>query len=595
MSLPAVNLNELDGQLGALPPTSGRLAAFVGVAAGGTVDVPATYGKVKDLAAALIRGPLLEDAACYIERTGKPCVVVRTGQSIAGSYLNEVEEEDGTISAITKTGTGSATFSNNASDPTVAANVKVLFVVGGTRGTAGIVYQISLDNGATWGPPIALGTAITFAVGATGASIAVSAGTIDAGDFISFTLTAPIPASAGEVTVNFDGSSVPTIDENSEPDDDYEVYIEFVKGGTRGTAGITYKWSLDGGRTMSAETALGTATSITIPDSGGVKVDLGAGTIVAGDNLAFPTVAPKWNNTELGTAMDALGNSVVNWEGVQVVGPIDADSFDVMETKIAALTAKGKNHYWMGSTRLPVGAETDATYTASLSAAFASKATKHGALCAGACEFASAVSSRKYRRPLLFPAGALQMNVSEQINIADVNVGLLTGVSLYDAAGNPKHHDEANNPGLDDARFMVARTWVGRQGIYVNLPRIFSAAGSDFELIPHRRVMNIVKDALQAYFLVRLNGDILVDGTSGFILETEALDIEAGAIAAMAAVLNTIPKKASKWTFVLSRTDNLLSTKTMTGQAKVVPLAYPRFINLDVGFENPALNVVQAV
>jgi hypothetical protein len=590
-------MTELDGQLGVLPPSAGRLAAFVGVAAAGPTNTPMTFARVKDLVNALLRGPLLEAAASYIERTGKPCVVVRTGQSTAGSYLDAVEAVDGAIGDITKTGTGTATFSDNSSDidadeVTSDLSVMILFNVGGTQGTAGIVYQISYDGGQTFGPAMALGTADHIDVGVTGASVAISAtGTIVPGDFVTFPITAPIPASAGELTVDRTGTSVPTVDNATEPDDDYEVYVEFVKGGTRGTSGITYKWSLDDGRTLSAETALGTDTSITIPDSGGVKVNLGAGTIVAGDNLAFPTVAPQWNNTELGAAIDALGNSSVNWDGLQVVGPIDPDAFDLVDSKISGLAAKGKRHWWIGNTRLPVGAESEATYLSSLSAAFASKATVYGDLCAGACELISAASGRKYRRPISFPVGRLEQSLSEQVNSANVNVGLLSGVSIYDENGNPKHHDEAINPGLDDARFTVLRTHSNRQGVYVNLPRLFSAAGSDFELLTYRRVMNLAEDALDAYFLQRLNSDILVDANTGFILESEALEIEAGATAALAAVLNTTPRKASGWTVVLSRHDNILSTKELTGEARIVPLAYPNKIGITIGLLNPALQV----
>jgi hypothetical protein len=42
------------------------------------------------------------------------------------------------------------------------------------------------------------------------------------------------------------------------------------------------------------------------------------------------------------------------------------------------------------------------------------------------------------------------------------------------------------------------------------------------------------------------------------------------------------------------RTDNILSTKTITVQGAIVPLAYPKVINFDIGFRNPALQVVSA-
>ena len=47
--------------------------------------------------------------------------------------------------------------------------------------------------------------------------------------------------------------------------------------------------------------------------------------------------------------------------------------------------------------------------------------------------------------------------------------------------------------------------------------------------------------------------------------------------------------KASGVGFTLSRTDNLLSTKTMNCTCRIVPLAYPEFIEAEIGFENPAI------
>jgi hypothetical protein len=593
MTQPQVNITELDGTLGVLPPSAGKLLALAGPADSGAVDTPASYAKVKDVVAVYGGGPLVEAAAHAIEKYGKPVLLVRSGASVEGSYLDAVDAEDGTISSITKTGTGTATFSDNASDPLVAAEVVILFNVGGTQGSSGIVYQISLDNGNTFGPPHALGTANHIDVGTTGASISISAlGTIVAGDFISFTLTAPILASAGELDVSFSGSSTPTTHSGTHPNDDYEAYLEIVNGGTIGVDGITLRWSLDGGRTLSAVTALGTANFFVFPNSGGTRVDFSSGTVDAGDHLSFPTVAPRWNNTELGTALTALGNSAARWGIVEIVGPIDADAFDTIELKIAAIRAKGKKVAWIGNTRMTVGSESEATYLASLASVFGTKSSTVGALCAGADKMTSSVSGRRYRRPISHVTAPREQSLSPEIDSADVNLGSL-GVSIRDANGNADEHDESLSPGLDDARFYVLRTWDAVQGVYVNRPRLFSADGSDFQLLPHRRVLDIAHEALNAYFTRRLNQPVLVDKTSGFILESEAQEIEAGARSAMRSALLAKPM-ASAVQFVLSRTDNLLSTKTMTGQARVIPLAYPEFINLDLGFLNPALQVQPA-
>lgn len=487
MSQPVVNITELDGALGILPTTAGRLMAVVGVSSTGTADTPATFARVTDVQATFGDGPLVEAASQYIEKYGRPVVCVRTGQTTIGSYP------------------------------------------------------------------------------------------------------------AGTVTVQpGTGTSVATVDDaGTDPDDDFELHLVVVVGGTIGIAGITFQWSLDGGRTLSPITALGVATSFIFPTSGGVAIDFAAGTLVAADTITFRSDAPVWNTTEIGTALDALFNSAASWEIAHIVGNLDAAAFDVVNPKFTAGLTAGKYRSYYAHARMPNLAETEAAYLTAVDAIFSAKATVHGSITAGAAKMISSVSGRQYRRPVSFAVAALEQSVSEEINIADVNLGTLPGVSIRDANGNVDEHDESINPGLDDARFTVLRTWDGIAGVYVNRPRIFSAAGSDFDLHTKRRVINLAHAALRPFFVRRLNKPIRVNATTGFILEEEALEIESGARAALRSTLLAKPK-ASAVSVSISRTDNILSTKTITGTARVTPLAYPETIDLELGFLNPAL-VTQTV
>lgn len=483
MTQPAVTTTELDGALGVLPPSSGALFALVGVSSSGPIDTPATYARITDIVTAYGYGPLVEAAAHYIEKYGRPVILVRTGQ--------------------TTTGTADA----------------VVFV----------------------------GT----------------------------------------------GTSVPTEDGTLNPGDDFQVYFKVIAGGTIGVTGITFQYSLDGGRTLSPVIALGTAANYTIASSS-VKVNFAAGTLVAGDTFSFRTHAPRWTTAEVQSALDALRNSSVFWSLVEIVGDLDGAGFDAIDLKVIGMATKGKYRAWIGSFRMPNLSETEAAYLAAFVAIFASRSTKHGMVCAGACKLVSSVNragASQYRRPVAFAVAAREASVSEEIDTADVNLGSLGGVSIVDTSGNPDEHDESINPGLDDARATVLRTWEGIQGVYVNRPRIMSADGSDFQLMPHRRVMNITEAALRLYLIRRLNKPIRVDKNTGFILEAEALEIEAGGLAVMRSTVLAKPK-ASAVQFIVSRTDNILSTKTLKTDARIIPLAYPEFIEETIGFLNPALQVV---
>lgn len=480
MTQPKVTITELDGALGVLPASAGRIPAVVGVSSTGVANTPATFARVTDLVSTFGAGPLVEAAAAFIELYGLAVCVVKTEHT-------------------------------------------------GVAGTASAVTSV-----------------------ATGTSVV--------------TVTA-VPA----------------------PLDDYELVLLVVTGGTIGVAGATYRVSYDGGRTYGAETALGVATSAALGTSG-VSLDFAAGTLVAGDTHSVVTTAPQWDGTELTTALTALKNTLINWELAFIVGPIDATTIDNVETAFAGMFSAGKYHGYIAHVRMPTPGETEAAYLSAMTALSAAKSTKYGSVDAGACKLTSSVNGRKYRRPAAFSTAPRTASVSEEVNIADLTLGALPGVSIRDANGNPDEHDESFFPGLDDLRYEVLRTHDGYSGVYVNRPRLFSPEGSDFQLMPHRRVLNLVHDALRTFFTLRLNKPVLVDRATGFILESEALEIESGARAVMRSVLLAKPK-ASGIQFTLSRTDNLLSTKTMTGQARVIPLAYPEFINLDIGFINPALQV----
>jgi hypothetical protein len=237
-----------------------------------------------------------------------------------------------------------------------------------------------------------------------------------------------------------------------------------------------------------------------------------------------------------------------------------------------------------------VGDETETEYRESLGTDFADFATTFGVVCAGSIQTVSAVSGRKYRRPFAFTAIAREAASSHEVDTADVKLGPLPVTRLTDSLGNVVHHDESEDPGLDDLGFYVARSWEDYEGVYVNRPQLFSAEGSDFELVPHRRVMNIARAASRSFLTKRLNSPIRVNPATGFILEEEALEIEAGGRHAMETVLLAKPK-ASGVLFVVNRTDNLLAKAPMQVKDRVIPLAYVEKILEETGFLNPA-NVV---
>jgi hypothetical protein len=376
--------------------------------------------------------------------------------------------------------------------------------------------------------------------------------------------------------------------------DDRQVVIKVVSGGVVvATAGNTYQVSEDGGQTWGPVTALGTSATVTVA---GVVFTFAAAPakLETGTTYAATITAPNWDATTLPPALEALRTTTQPWEQLFVIGPLTTAAVAaVIDTAFVGFAeSPGKDCSWIAQARMPNDGESETVYAAALQTALGGVVTSYGTICAAACRVPSGVSGRFYRRSPIFPVASAQSCYPE-INTADVNRGALVGVSIRDANGNVVEHDEAVNPTLDAQRFLALRTVEGYGGVYINRPLLFSQIGSDFELIPHRRVMNMGKRTLRTYFVRRLNRPVRIDKATGYILEADALEIEGGANAALRSALMSRPS-ASDVKFTLSRTDNLLSTKTLTGTCRIVPLAYPEFIEIQIGFYNPALVTLAA-
>ena len=107
-------------------------------------------------------------------------------------------------------------------------------------------------------------------------------------------------------------------------------------------------------------------------------MEFAAGTLVAGDTIAFRCDAPQWNTTELTAALTALKEYDGEWAELQIVGNIDATAFDAIETAFTAMAALGKYRTWHGGVRmrnLGVPGDTDETraeYVTALNTIFSS-------------------------------------------------------------------------------------------------------------------------------------------------------------------------------------------------------------------------------
>lgn len=390
------------------------------------------------------------------------------------------------------------------------------------------------------------------------------------------------------VTFTGAGTSVVTADGTVKPFDDYDIVVKVIAGGTIGVAGITLASSFDGGATYGPATALGTATSVTLSlpvvgVSSGVKFDLAAGTLVAGDAWTCSTTRPQMTNSDLVTALEALRITNQPWDEVLIDGDASATTIATVDAWLASLEPLGIYKFARMNTRhktlpAPTG-ETEAAFNTAMATLIASSSSVRIDLAADyADSLTSPITGLVQRRPVAMFVATRALSFTVGVDPAEIDNGPLPGCRINDAVGNPKWHDELYYPGLDDLRLTTLTTVPGKIGVYVTNANVLSPSGSDYVYDQHSRCMNA---ALTLAF--QLLTDELSKGfrkqdpdpTTGavYILEDDAAAIEEHVNPQIEASLKNDVDDVQ---IVLSRTDDVSSNlgATINCEVQVSSLVY---------------------
>lgn len=304
-----------------------------------------------------------------------------------------------------------------------------------------------------------------------------------------------IAATYGTISTSITGTSVPTAGATA-PLEHYSVQIKIVNGGTVGAAGITYTYSLDGGNDISAVTAQGTSSTLTIPNSG-VSFTLGAGTLLAGDSWSVFTERPLLNNSDVTTSLTALGLSRLPWEGVLIDCAYSSGTVGLVDTWLGAREAKGQFNFALLNTRFlnePTPAtEAPATYATAMTNLTANDASER--LCVGADggHCTSQITGLLLKRPTSLALGAMAMFLSPNIGTDPAYVGNGPVADFQiDVNSNPNDWDEDVYQALDSQRLVTLRSFApgGPQGVYITNPNVLAPNGSNIVWLQLLRVLN---------------------------------------------------------------------------------------------------------
>ena len=374
------------------------------------------------------------------------------------------------------------------------------------------------------------------------------------------------------------------------PLDYFDVLVTFTTGGTGGTAGIVYTYSLDGGKNTSAKQALGTALSFVIPRSGITITIETAETVLSGQTFAARTTPALMNNTDLTTALAALKASTAQWDALIVDAAIDSTMLGTINTWIAGLRSEGKSKTFFVNTRCQDAGESAATFASAMATALGSaRGPLVGCVGYGFAWVTSPLRGLRFRRPVALAAAAHAMRVDMATDLNNRQEGPLTFAQISDDAGNPKWHNEVKNPGADDLGFVTLMQEDG-DGVYVTNPNLYSPSGSDYVYLQQARVINRCEEI--CYQVLKGQLSIGIETKNGKITEGEASRLESLCNRAMAREMLGDTRRANATRLVLSRNDDLSSNSgaTLTGKIEVNPLKYVKKFELKSVFSDLAVS-----
>jgi hypothetical protein len=411
--------------------------------------------------------------------------------------------------------------------------------------------------------------------------------------------TTAVAAAYGAITTANQGTGTSTCTSTGTPLDEYDLLVSIVAGGTVGASGLTYTYSLDGGDSVSGVTAVPATSPATLnlnaPDGTTLaQLQLGAGTVVAGETFQAFTTRATPNNSDLTAALEALRISRQGWEGVLIDCGYNSGTVGVIDTWLTGLEAVGQFHFAIINTRhktQPVPtAETEAAYATAMQSLTSGDASIRVCVGTDAADYVSTITGISQPRPTAMFLAARAMLIPVGEDPAYVGRGNLPGATIADTRGNPRWHDEDLYPDLDSLRLVTLRSFApgGPQGVYITNANVLSPSGSDYVWLQHVRTMNLACSIAWQVLMGQLSigvGKKAPDPVTGqiYIQEKDAQRIEGLVNAGFAVPLKG---QVTAVEFTLARNDDLSSNSSSTvhGTVALESLAYAKNFAITTSF-----------
>lgn len=463
--------------------------------------------------------------------------------------------------------------------------------------------RYSLDGGETWSTPATVPSNGIVALGSSGLTVTFTAGTGDdvAGDF-SFEAF-PASQSVTPVVATRVDSSTSVVTITGTPLDAYEIALEVLNGGTIGTAGIVVRVSLDGQRTWTKPTRLGTANTLQINDGdedSGLDFAFAAGTLETGDLFTSTTTEPVLQASDVVTALRECDAKPDNWRFAHVVGAVDSDDAGTIGAEFTTFAADELSNarftYGIMSARDRRRVETETAWENALVDDFDGLENARVVVGAGYARITCPVTRRRNRRPVVWVAvpELLRRPIEEDLG-RKLSGSLSTDVQIYED-GERIEHDARASQTLQGARFLTLRTFKrSGESVFFTRGSTFDAEGGLEGYIARRQVLDVASDIFAQVLEEQLMDGVEVNAADeenpGAITEANAARIDREVETAIRAQLEG---KFSSLAVRTSRTTVLAAGVRLPCKVSIVGLEYLEQLEGDIGFVTPELVAVAA-
>lgn len=401
------------------------------------------------------------------------------------------------------------------------------------------------------------------------------------------------PGSASAVTPGSGNTGLSVLTLSGTPSDRYSGVVTVTKSGVAGaTDGPAVSVSFDGGVSTGPGIKVPTSRSIASYQAvTGLTLTFSASTLVEGDTFLFTTVAPSSAASDVADAVDVVRQSRLGFALGYVVGPYSANDVGTVSGAFGLLFDTHRYVRFFVESVDQSDAQTTLQWIAALQADFANFEDPRCSVPAGYAAVLDPVTKFSLRRSIGYLAAVRAATTSVGTDAIKVADGPLVPFSGAAGVQTVYYDDAAYGAVLGDARFYTVQAWQGLPSYYASQPRLMSSPLSDFKFLTLGRVMDEGSRVADQYFTSIVGTGFRVSRRTGFILPADRLNIEQAGTQREQVALVTPGQVSDAWVTVAGN-ENVLQTETLTATVSLVPLFYPRQIDVTMTFNNPALTAV---